>query len=393
VQLSLIRNDAAEQTRPSAGKVVCGIRLAAMLATTACAHSDAFQTTLPPRDNDPFDAAIPVRLTYDAGIDGFQSFSPDGSKLLFAFQPRDRPDNDRCIGVMPAGGGPREEFCDNTGVGAFLTDALEYPAVNAQGDLLYARYVSGIGDFIANTGETTLRLARIEAPREGRIILQLPTMINAVGMTRIGTIRWADATTFYFVAEEMTLARNPISRTFHDTVTFGRGLVRGRVNGTEATFEAVNGIVDASGFDLSAGRDTIFFTRTNDSRLYAVAVSASVARVVHESPRVGGRPRVLRDPVRTGNLVLAVSQDIDLGTPPLYPAGLAPNVRIERIRTDTGEWATLLAAGGLFPAFGRLAVSPDGCTLVSEFRRFESVSFTTDLHAICLGQGVPCRCG
>ena len=83
-----------------------GVLAAAALA--GCGHTDPAAIAESERYAAPHDAASPVRLTHDAGIDGFASFSPDGALLLYAFQPRDRADNDRCIGILPSDGGTRQ---------------------------------------------------------------------------------------------------------------------------------------------------------------------------------------------------------------------------------------------------------------------------------------------
>lgn len=367
-------------------------RSAMVIALAACSHSEPFGPSAPPPFDGAATASVPVRLTFEAGEDGFPSWSPDGRQILYSFQPRDRHDADRCIGVIPGKGGTREEFCDNSGPGATRTDALEYPTVNTAGGLLYARYASGIGDFIPITDQISLQLADMGDPLRAQNLLPLPTQIDGVGLTRIGTIRWADTSTFYLVAEQMTLTRNPFSLAFQDTVISGNGLLRGRLTASGATFEAVAGIVDANGFDFSAGRDSVFFTRTGDNRLYVVSLAGSSARVVYALPQQLPGLREIRNPVRIGPWVAAITQDIDTSQPPRFTAGLAPNAKIELIRTSDGTSQVLRNGAGQVPAFGRLAVSPDGCTLVVEFREPRRISFTTDLYAICLGPGGSCTC-
>ncbi|MBA2292403.1 MAG: hypothetical protein H0W15_08105, partial [Gemmatimonadales bacterium] len=348
-----------------------------MMLGVACSHSPTTATVPYTPDDAPFTATTPIRLTYDPGIDAFASFSPDGATMLYAFQPRDRDDHDRCIGFMPAGGGSREEHCDNTGIGAARTDALEYPALNNRGDLLYARYASAIGDFIPNTAEISLQLATRDAPLAARNILQLPMLVEGVGLTRIGRIRWASDDVLYFAAEEMTLLRNPISTSFRDTVVTGNGLIRGTRMASGFRFETVGGILDASDFDFSVGRDTIFFTRSRGNRLYAVATDGTVGSVVYSAPQSPGRPRQLRSPARVGRLVVAALQDIDRSEPPLYPAGLAAGASLQLIETRNGTATTPQEASVVVPSFGRVATMPGSCRIVVEFRHRQSVSFTT----------------
>ena len=161
------------------------MRLAAtcLVLVAACAHTDGIVGTDPPSADGPFADGPIVRLTYDPGMDLFPAVTSAGL-LIYSYQPTERPDRDRCIGILPASGGTRIGICHDAVNGDGLTDALEWPALDDSGALLYSHYVSGIGDRIPNHG--ALRLGSANAPLSGRTLLTLPNTVASTGFTRIG---------------------------------------------------------------------------------------------------------------------------------------------------------------------------------------------------------------
>jgi len=83
---------------------------------TGCGHSDPFTTTAPGNQG-PFDDLLPTRLTFSADSDLTPAWSADGSRLFYTFAVPADPDHDRCVGVLPGGGGSRvAEKCPLTDV-------------------------------------------------------------------------------------------------------------------------------------------------------------------------------------------------------------------------------------------------------------------------------------
>lgn len=354
-----------------------------------------------------FSAGAPARYTFDGGLDQVGSFSADGTTLFYAFQPRlplpplvpARPDVDRCIGLLPANGGTRREICRDDFAGLDSTDAFEHAALGPDGTLLYSAYSAPIRSLLTTSG--TLRAGSLSAPYPGRILLATPTVTAGLSFDHFGAIRWASPTTFFVQVFDQTLIGNPYNEIKTDTLQLGIGILRGDLTATGAVFTAVAGADSASGFDLSAAGDSLYFTRLDDAALYVVAGTGGTRRVVYSLASATPRT-ILRDPTRVGGRIAVVRQDYQPRATlkfPDPPWGLAPGSQIELVRPGDGA-ATPLArttgsrnTEGALAAFGALLGSPDGCRLVVEHRIVQGFTYTTDLYAYCLGVGGQCSCG
>lgn len=379
--------------------------LGALLA--ACSHSEPFVTGAPPGLDGPLVAGAPIRLTYNDGVDLVASFSPDGASLFYAFQPfkppapavLSRPDVDRCIGIMPPGGGTRSEICRDDAAGLDSTDAFEQYAVGSGGMVLYGSYASRIDAPVVNTG--ALRLGTIDNPYPGRVLLTTPNFIGGFSFDHFGPIRWLSATSFLVQVRDHPAWGNPYNDAKLDSFPLGVGILRGELSGTGATFSAVPGTDSATGFDFSVAKDSIYFTRLDDARLYRLALAGGNREVVYTES--GANRRILRDPVRIGNRIAVIGQDYQQRltfriNPPEPPYGLKPGSIVRAVGPGVGAVTTLVAATGDYhfqgqlAAFGAMAASPDGCRLVIEHRIVYLLTYTTDLYSYCLGTGGGCTC-
>lgn len=368
------------------------LALACVLSLTACAHSDPAEATGPTALDGPHAAASPTRLTFESGMDHVASFTADGATLLYSFQGTDRADRDRCIGLLPAAGGTRREMCDDAVLHRNSTESFEHAAVNDDGALLYGAFTSAIGAPLVSSGE--LRLATRSTPLTYRSLFTTPNVIGGFSFDHIGTIRWLSATTFLVNAVDQSLIGSPFNEAKLDTLTLGIGLLRGELTATGATFTAVPGTAGLNGFDLSAGRDSIYFTVQDDSSLWAMQVTGSTPRRVYfEASQPGGR-MILRDPARVGDRVAVVRQLWQQRTgQPNPPWGMSGLSAIRLVRPADGSSTLFATSPGTSLIFGALAASPTGCRLVAEHRMPQGFTFTTDLYAYCVGTGPECACG
>lgn len=377
------------------------MRLGLALFAGACAHSEPTGPADVPVADGPLSTAAPTRLTFDPGMDQLSGLSPDGATLLYSFQPLGRADRDRCLAFLPAAGGTREEYCENATTHQDLTDALEMPALGADGALLYAAYQSPIGAALPTSGE--LRLATRTAPGTARTLLAMPTNVGGFGFDRIGTIRWVSPSVVYLVVGSTQLTGSPISLTDRDTLFAGVGILRGEIGATSATFTAVPGTATATDFDFSPQGDSLYVTLRDDPSLYAMAIAGGARRTVFTEPRIADSAAVLTHPVRIAAGIVVVRemyQDPGTLTPPKGSApippvlGLMPRSALRLLRTD-GSTSLLAAApsarpapgSGALAAFGRIAAWGD--RLVAEHRLPFDLSFITDLYAYCV-QGNGC---
>lgn len=358
---------------------------------TACTHSDAVVGADPPPADVPFDGGHPRRLTFDAGMDLFPSWSPDGQRIAFSFQPPGRADYDRCIGILPGSGGTRRDICYSGFDGNGRTDALEWPVIGEDGALLYTQYFSDIGTRV--TGGGALRLATLAEPLPGRVLLTLPKAMGPISFNNIGTTRWLNANRFYFVPQAGISRGSHANPNKKDTMFVGVGLIRGDLVNGQATFTLLAGTDSASGFDFSAGRDTIYFTRQHETRLYAMAEAGGPVSLVYDKPSLLVDSTMLRNPTRVGNRIAMVFDRWDVITGPQgVPArGLMPGIRLELVRPGL-PGSEVVFTPSLGQGIGAIAAAPGRCEIVFEARRPQQLSYTTDLYSICAGSGAGCAC-
>ena len=360
------------------------------LILSACGHTDAFVGDEPPAATEPFGLSVPARLTFDAGMDQFPSWSPDGRSIAFSFQPMGRPDYDRCIGILPSTGGTRRDICYTAADGNNRSDALEWPAIGPDGSLLYTQYYSDVGTRLTDGG--ALRLATVADPLPGRILLTIPNVIGPINFNNIGTTRWATATRFYFIPQSGLSRGSHANPNKKDTMFVGVGIARGDLVDGQAVFSMIVGTDSASGFDFSRNGDSLYFTRQHEPHLYVVPSSGGSATRLYTATDAGDMWS-LRNPTRVGDRIAVVFAKWDLvtGVNGVPPRGLIPGSRLELIRPGTpGSEIVYTPTPG--NGLGAIAAAPDRCELVIEVRRPQQLSFTTDLYSLCLGQGGSCSC-
>src|SRR5256885_8297828 len=98
------------------------------LVVAGCGHSAS--PAAPETGSDrPFAGGSPRRLTFNLGDDRAPAWLPDGSGLVYSFQRLDRPDRDRCLGLLPPQGRRLlRTLCDANPPAADPTNVLTEPA-------------------------------------------------------------------------------------------------------------------------------------------------------------------------------------------------------------------------------------------------------------------------
>lgn len=350
------------------------VLLAVVAIQGACAHSEPYEVAAIPTSDVPLAPTPPVQLTFDAGKDRFPALTPDDRTLWYSFQSLDRVDRDRCLASMPAGGGTRREFCLEDAANFSRRDGFDLPTPGPDGQLLYTRYASDIGAFLSDSG--TLMLADTATPLTGRPLLRVPANIDGFGFTYIGRIRWVARDRIILVAEDMGVRRICAACTDKDTIYRGVALLDGRIGATGATFSVIAGTQHANDFAISAGGDSLYFSRTDEDPLEPPLR----AHQLYALPITGGTPRV----VFTGSVGDTIRSVARIGT----RLAVASEGKLRTVDLATGSVIVLAAATTNGASdFGMVTASSDGCRLWSEFRRARGFAHTTDLFR--LASGVP----
>ncbi|MEO7610093.1 MAG: hypothetical protein ABIV27_01145 [Gemmatimonadales bacterium] len=221
-----------------------------------CDHSEPFSFVPPPPDGS-LSATSPLRLTYDPGSDDAASFSDDGKFIVYTFDVPGRHDRDRCLGIMPAGGGARLfERCETRVAYADSSDVYTSAALAADGRLLYLRGTSRIGALLSPFPQ--LHYAPT-ATAPGRSVLALPVRVGNAIVSWLGDIQWTGTNSFLGIAGRLSLG------TSRDTVFQPFFLVRGTINGSAASLEAIPGTDGVTSYGLSEDGSQILIARNEES--------------------------------------------------------------------------------------------------------------------------------
>ncbi len=293
---------------------------AALLAD--CEHAQPFGAAdLGP--NVPFDSTLPRQLTFGQEGDVGPAWLPDGSGIIYSFLRLDRPDRDRCLGILPADGGRLVRTICHVPVAADAdsTDALWNPAVGPGGVLAYVRAGSAVGSLVPRSVE--LVVASLADPDPGRAALSLP--FTAPDGRLVGDLTdpvWLDGRTLVVLADTVTYTGPPLPV---DTIVSPVEILRIALDGTSATVGVVPGTLNATSVAADTG-GAIYYTLAGDARVYRLAPGDSAAVVAFDFGSAGAPTGVQ---VRGGVLVAALAGRLVAATlgesawSTITPAGLA----------------------------------------------------------------------
>ncbi len=287
-----------------------GLLLIAGLA--ACEHSSPFHPgTYAPTG--PLGSGSPLRLTYNPGQDLTPVWLPDGSGILYSRERVDRPDLDRCLARLPAGGGAiTGELCDLIPAADDSTDAYQWPAPAADGRLVYVRASSPTALRGLAPHDQQLVLGTFDGSAAVRVLIGIPYQSpSGRGNEAVAQIRWLNATTLVYVGQGVVYPR-ACGRCPADTVTTGLELVKMNVSPPIPTLDTLPGTDQASSVAV-VGSDTVYYTRNGDSRVYRLALSSGTTTVVHDF----GGPIVRDVQVAGSRLVAVVGGNVSFTTDPL----------------------------------------------------------------------------
>jgi hypothetical protein len=256
-----------------------------LLGAAACGHSEPFGTA-PTSSEGPFVNATPARLTYNSFTDSAASLTSDGAGILYLYT--GSPSGDRCMGLLPAGGGTQRWYhCDARAGAADSSKSFSAPALASDGRLLYLQALSLRGRL--NPDRTTLWLADSATPLVRRALIAFPINVAGRGVSWLTDAQWTGADNFLARAGLLDVAK-PCDRCTYDTTVVATGLVRGTITSTGATLGFVAGADDAQLYALAEGGASIVFTReqTPESIVFT-RESPAIFRVA----TAGGTPTII----------------------------------------------------------------------------------------------------
>jgi hypothetical protein len=337
----------------AAAPALASLPLAALLGLAACEHAQPFGAPdLGP--NAPFSTAFPRQLTFDSG--GLApAWLPDGSGSIYSFLRYDRPDRDRCLGVLPGEGGRAvQTICHESLLDRDSTNTLWNPAVGPGGVLAYVRESSVPGG--PGPASRELVVATLGDPDPGRVIRSLPYLAPDGTLHATAThLSWVDAHTLVYVAEAVLYTFPPLPT---DTILTPVEAVRISVEGDSVALSVVPGTAGATSVAADSS-GAIYYTLLGDSRIYRLDPGAGAADTVVDFGAIG----VVRDVRVAGGRVLAVAgeqTDADRGGDVYLVDPVARTAQL--VAQQASLWFRRLAASpsGTRIAAEGYAVTPDG---------------------------------
>jgi len=324
----------------------------------ACSHEEPFALT-DPHVQGPRTSGSPIRLTYNDADDRTAAWLPDGSAMLYSSERPDLPDADRCLRLMPAGGGAVfREICPR-GVGqADSTHRLESAAVSADGRIVFLHSASVVGN--PKGAFMHLMLGTLADPHSAVQVTNVPYFVPASGRThgQVSHVHWLGPTRVVFLGQDLFYQGSTF---LPDTFTTGLEIMRGEVTGETLALSLVPGTEYASSVAAGGDDDTIVFTLGGDSRVHRMSLSSGATSVLHDFGPAG----IARDVQLRGTTLVAI-----VGGSVLFQFEEAHGwvQRDEGGELHVVDLATGTAVVHSLPnmLFRRPALSPDGTALVVE---------------------------
>lgn len=255
-----------------------------LLAALGCGHEDPIAPGSGGATG-PRDPAEPVRLTWAPGYESTPSWLPDGSGILHSFDRTLSGQFDRCLGILPPGGGSRtREFC-GTGPGASDSlDALEGAGASPGGRLIF-QWSQTIGTRLSpNTN--ALVLATLARPWEALTLVLMPNTLPGGRIHgRAARVDWIDEDRAVYLGEEVYY--KTCSGCTPDTVRIGREGVLVNLAGAAPTLTIIPGTEDATSLAAAPGSEYLYLTRRLDTRVYRLPVSGGVPEEVYDFGALG----------------------------------------------------------------------------------------------------------
>ncbi|MBK7716471.1 MAG: hypothetical protein IPI38_13760 [Gemmatimonadetes bacterium] len=285
-------------------------RVMVVVCLCACSHPDAFPSG-DPGDDGPFSGPPPQRLTLNPAVDQAPSWYPDGSALLYAFDQAERPDLDRCLGLLPALGGTRQaEKCPMVDAGGDSTDVYEWAAASAGGRVAWVEQHGPAGFRTPSSG--AIAVGSLDPVASLRVLRALPYLAPSGAIHATAThLGWLGEDTVVYVGADVVTSR-ACQGCKLDTLVIGHDVVTLDLATDPATLAIVPGTAGAT--SVWPGSGSILYTLGGDSQVFRRQLATGVVDTVFDFGGLG----IARDAGLIGSqLTAVVGGRVSFGIDPL----------------------------------------------------------------------------
>ncbi len=248
----------------------------------------------------PFTTGSPRPITYSPADDRTPAWLPDGSSVIYSSEQPDRHDQDRCLLVLPAGGGTvQRTICNQVLSFDDTTDRYESPAVGPDSQLMYVHVESRIG--LQKGPDQFLMLGTLADPLAARVVSPIPYFASS-GRTHnaVSQIHPAGPGRFVFLGQMLFYEGSTF---LPDTFYTGLDVVVADVRNGASMLTVLPGTDYASGVAVDpAAPDVVYFTLGGDSRVYRQLLDGGAPTVVFDF----GAGHIVRDAQVAGSRLVAV---------------------------------------------------------------------------------------
>lgn len=306
----------------------------------------------------PHQPTSPTRLTLSPDDDLFPAWLPDGSGILYSYEPENNDLSDRCLGVLPAGGGQRlAKRCHLADRDNDSTNVYFQPAPRPDGMIAWLEQHSLGSRLVPDYG--ALVLGDLNERVTPRRLWPVPYVASSGNLhATILNLRWLSATQLGYIGADVLL-RSPCQGCPIDSVVIAREVM---LLGTDGSAPVpLPNSAETTSIWPTADSAGLYYTVAGDGRVYRRPLAGGAADTVYDFSAFG----IARDVSVVGNRLAAiVAGSVQYGFEPLLGMRQIDSGGV--LMTVDLSSGAIAAYDTATSRFRRPVVSPDGRSIVAE---------------------------
>jgi hypothetical protein len=323
----------------------------------ACGH-DTLYAPATSTAKPPLRSGSMHQVTFSLANDLQPSWSPDGLRILYAFDGSEGLYPDRCVATLPPEGGTREPLSCLHRAASDSVDLSEWLAGSSAGRYVYTWSPWAHSAYTPDS--SILRIGRLSDPFAERSVLTLPILLSGRVYHLVTHLTWLDDSVVVGVGTTVTIHQDCGLCPYY-SVQIERDVVRITLAGDSATLAIVPGTDSATSVARGATPDEVYYTVRGDSLVYRKTLSSGSTAVAHDFGSAG----IARDVQVVGTRLVAIVGGSVAVLPNPFVGGVQRDSGgpIHTVNLTSGADSVLPDSGFLFR---HPALAPAGDRLVVE---------------------------